>query len=79
MQISGSVRRTWKLRRRLSKEVPPLLKSLREDHSGAQPQDIVDFLVVLEDIVTSALLEEPDERPGLKSSSQNWTNTTPLG
>jgi serine/threonine protein kinase len=48
------------------KEVPPLLRRLRQDPDGAKQQDMVDFLVTLEDIITSTLLEEPDERPGLQ-------------
>jgi serine/threonine protein kinase len=49
------------------REVPALLKRLRQDPDGTKQQDMVDFLIALEDIITSALLEEPDERPGLQT------------
>jgi serine/threonine protein kinase len=49
------------------KEVPPLLKQLRQTLNGNKQQDMVDFLVTLEDIITSTLLEEPDKRLGLQS------------
>ena len=49
------------------KEVPPLLEQLRQDPGGAKQQDVVDFLVALEDIITSALLEQPDERSSLQT------------
>lgn len=49
------------------KEVPPLLKQLRQAPDGAKQQDMVEFLVTLEDIITSTLLEEPDKRLSLQS------------
>jgi serine/threonine protein kinase len=49
------------------KEVPTLLKRLRQDPDGTKQQDVVDFLIALEDIITSTLLEEPDERPDLQT------------
>lgn len=49
------------------KEVPPLLKQLRQTHEGTKQPDMVGFLVTLEDIITSTLLEKPDGRLSLQS------------
>ncbi|XP_014553413.1 hypothetical protein COCVIDRAFT_40542 [Bipolaris victoriae FI3] len=50
------------------KEVPPLLKQLRQTHEGTKQPEMVGFLVTLEDIIISTLLKEPDERLSLQSS-----------
>ena len=46
---------------------PPLLEQLRQNLDDTKQPDTVGFLVTLEDIITSTLLEEPDERISLQS------------
>ncbi|EMD94988.1 hypothetical protein COCC4DRAFT_26348 [Bipolaris maydis ATCC 48331] len=48
-------------------EVPPLLEQLRQNLDDNKQPDTVGFLVTLEDIITSTLLEQPDERLSLQS------------
>jgi serine/threonine protein kinase len=48
----------------VSEHILPLLVSLREDHCS-RPQDVIDFLQTLEDIIKSALSKEPHQRGNL--------------